>query len=117
MDLGAPVLDHDPDPDYSLIGGASFIRGVPGQPTLLLRFMPAGKAVPPFDRQWLALVLTSQIFLGAFLGIATQAFLAIVVSIIQARRRSCANGIIGRVAEASKPGAANSVRRCRAPHR
>jgi hypothetical protein len=32
-----------------------------------------------FDRQWLALVLTSQVFLGAFLGIAAQAFLAIVV--------------------------------------
>jgi hypothetical protein len=48
-------------------------------PTLLLRFMPAGKAIPPFDRQWLALVLTSQVFVGAFLGIAAQAFLAIVV--------------------------------------
>jgi hypothetical protein len=79
VDLGAPVLDHDPDPDYSLIGGASFIRGVPGQPTLLLRFMPAAKAVPPFDSQWLALVLTSQVFVGALLGIAAQAFLAIVV--------------------------------------
>jgi hypothetical protein len=62
-----------------MIGGASFIRGVPGLPSLLLRFMPAGKAVPPFDRQWLALVLTSQLFLGASLGIAAQAFLAIVV--------------------------------------
>jgi len=62
-----------------MIGVASFIRGVPGLPALLLRFMPAGKAVPPFDRQWLALVLTSQVFLGAFLGIAAQAFLAIVV--------------------------------------
>jgi hypothetical protein len=47
---------------------------VPGLPGL-----PAGKAVPPFDRQWLALVLTSQIFLGAFLGIAAQYVLAIVV--------------------------------------
>jgi hypothetical protein len=62
-----------------MIGGASFIRGVPGLPSLLLRFMPAGMAVPPFDRQWLALVLTSQVFVGAFLGIAAQAFLAIVV--------------------------------------
>jgi hypothetical protein len=35
--------------------------------------------VPPFERQWLALVLTSQVFLGALLGIAAQAFLAIVV--------------------------------------
>jgi hypothetical protein len=62
-----------------MIGGASFIRGVPGLPVLLLPSMPAGKAVPPFDRQWLALVLTSQVFLGAFLGIAAQAFLVIVV--------------------------------------
>jgi hypothetical protein len=62
-----------------MIGGASFVRGVPGPPALLLRFMPAGKAVPPFDRQWLALVLTSQVFVGAFLGIAAQAFLGIVV--------------------------------------
>jgi hypothetical protein len=55
-----------------MIGGASFIRGVPDLPTLLLRFMPACKAVPPFDRQWLAVF-------AAFLGIAAQAFLAIVV--------------------------------------
>jgi hypothetical protein len=63
----------------NMIGGASFIRGVPGLPALLLRFMPAGKAVAPFNRPWLALVLTSQVFLGAFLGIAAQAFLVIVV--------------------------------------
>ena len=51
--------------------------GVPGLPALLLRFMPAGKAVPSFDRQWLALVLTAQLFLGAGLGIAAQVFLAV----------------------------------------
>jgi hypothetical protein len=34
--------------------------------------MPAGKAVPTFDRTWLALVLTCQVFAGAFLGIAAQ---------------------------------------------
>jgi hypothetical protein len=62
-----------------MIGGASFLRGVPGLPSLLLRFMPAGKAVPPFDRQWIALVLTSQVFVGALLGIAAQAFLAVGV--------------------------------------
>jgi hypothetical protein len=38
--------------------------------------MPAGKAVPGFDRAWMALVLTGQIFVGSFLGIAAQAFLA-----------------------------------------
>jgi hypothetical protein len=62
-----------------MIGGASFLRGVPGLPSLLLRFMPAGKAVRPFDRQWIALVLTSQVFLGALLGVAAQAFLAVGV--------------------------------------
>lgn len=60
-----------------IIGGASFVRGVPGLPSLLLRFMPVGEAVPAFDRAWLALVLTVQGFTGAFLGIAAQALLVI----------------------------------------
>jgi hypothetical protein len=38
--------------------------------------MPTGKAVPAFDRTWLALV-TCQVFVGAFLGIAAQFVLAI----------------------------------------
>ena len=62
-----------------MIGGASLLRGIPGLPTPLLRFMPAGKAVPAFDRTWLALVLTCQVFLGAFLGIAAQFVLAVGV--------------------------------------
>ncbi len=62
-----------------MIGGASLLRGVPGLPVLLLRFMPASKAVPAFDRTWLALVLTCQVFVGAFLGIAAQFVLAIGV--------------------------------------
>jgi hypothetical protein len=41
--------------------------------------MPAGKAVRAFDRTWLAPVLTCQVFLGAFLGIAAQFVLAIGV--------------------------------------
>src|SRR5258706_16268915 len=41
--------------------------------------MPAGKAVPAFDRTWLALVLTIQVFAGAFLGIAAQFVLAVGV--------------------------------------
>jgi hypothetical protein len=45
--------------------------------SVLLGFLPAGKAVPPFDRAWLALVLTAQTFLGAGLGVAAQALLAI----------------------------------------
>jgi hypothetical protein len=62
-----------------MIGGVSFLRGIPGLPSLLLRFMPAGKAVPAFERTWLALVLTLQIFVGAGLGIAAQVVLAVGV--------------------------------------
>jgi hypothetical protein len=62
-----------------MIGGASLLRGIPGLPALLLRFMPVGKAVPAFDRTWLALVLTCQVFVGAFLGIAAQFVLAVGV--------------------------------------
>jgi hypothetical protein len=32
--------------------GASLLRGIPGLPALLLRFMPAAKAVPPLDREF-----------------------------------------------------------------
>jgi hypothetical protein len=39
-----------------MIGGASFVRGVPGVPALLLRSLPDGKGAAPFDRQWIALV-------------------------------------------------------------
>ncbi|MGH6812946.1 MAG: esterase/lipase family protein, partial [Methylocella sp.] len=52
-----------------MIGGTSLLRGIPGLASVLLRFMPAGKAPPAFERAWLALVLTGQIFAGAFLGI------------------------------------------------
>ena len=62
-----------------MIGGASLLRGIPGLPALLLRFMPASKAVPSFNRELLALVLTCQVFAGAFLGIAAQFLLAIGV--------------------------------------
>lgn len=62
-----------------IIGGASLLRGIPGLPKLLLSFMPAGKAVPAFDRHWIALVLTVQIFAGAILGVVAQAILAFVM--------------------------------------
>jgi hypothetical protein len=63
-----------------MIGGASLFRGIPGLPALLLRVIPADKAaMPMFDRAWLALVLTSQVFAGAFLGMAAQSVLAIGV--------------------------------------
>jgi len=63
-----------------MIGGASLFRGIPGLAALLLRVIPADKAAMPMsDRAWLALVLTCQVFAGAFLGMAAQALLAIGV--------------------------------------
>jgi hypothetical protein len=60
-----------------MIGGASLMRGVPGLPSLLLRFMPAGKAVPAFERGWISLVLTLQIVAGVILGLSLQLLLAL----------------------------------------
>src|SRR5262249_27427453 len=62
-----------------MIGGASLLRGGPGVPAVLLRFMPGGKAVPAFERNWVALVLSCQGVAGALLGVAAPAFLAIGV--------------------------------------
>jgi len=59
------------------IGGVAFVRGVPVLRSVLLGFLPAGKAVPPFDRAWIALVLTAQTLVGVGLGVAAQAVLAI----------------------------------------
>jgi hypothetical protein len=64
-----------------MIGGASLISGMPGLPSLLLRFMPEGKAVPAFDRTWLAITLTLQSFSGAILGVAAEAFLAVGLAV------------------------------------
>jgi hypothetical protein len=59
------------------IGGIAFLRGVPKLPSVVLYSLPAGKAVARFDRAWIALVLTGQTFLGACLGVAAQAVLAV----------------------------------------
>jgi hypothetical protein len=64
-----------------MIGGASLISGMPGLPSLLLQFMPEGKAVAAFDRTWLAITLTLQSFSGAILGIAAEAFLAVGLAV------------------------------------
>jgi hypothetical protein len=48
-----------------------------GLPSLLLRLIPEDKAVPAFDRTWLAVTLTLQTFSGAILGIAAEALLAV----------------------------------------
>ncbi len=60
-----------------VIGGASLLRGIPSLSNLLLRVMPEGKKIPPFERNWIAAVLTAQVAVGAVLGIAAQALLAI----------------------------------------
>jgi hypothetical protein len=62
-----------------VIGGTSLLRGLPGLPSVLLRFIPATGAVARFDRAWISLVLTSQVALGGALGIAAQAFLVVAI--------------------------------------
>ena len=61
------------------IGGMAFTRGIPWLARLLLQWIPEGKAVPEYKRQPAAIGLTIQMFAGAFLGIAAQAFLAWVL--------------------------------------
>ena len=58
------------------IGGMALSRGIPGLGRLLLHWIPEGKAVPEYKRQPAAIGLTVQMFAGAGLGIAAQAFLA-----------------------------------------
>jgi hypothetical protein len=57
----------------------STLRGVPGLPSLLLRFMPERGGVLKWDRAWIAGVLTAQVAMGAALGIAAQALLVVVI--------------------------------------
>jgi hypothetical protein len=58
------------------IGGMALTRGIPGVSGLLLDWIPEGREVPDYRRPLAALVITGQMFAGAFLGIAAQAFLA-----------------------------------------
>jgi hypothetical protein len=58
------------------IGGMAFTRGIPWLARLILNWIPEGKAVPEYKRQPAAIGLTVQMFAGAGLGIAAQAFLA-----------------------------------------
>jgi hypothetical protein len=63
-----------------MIGGASLARGIiPGIATLLLSKLPIGRAVPAFDRTWIATVLTIQTVGGGLLGIAVPVLLAWVI--------------------------------------
>jgi hypothetical protein len=58
------------------IGGMAFTRGIPGVGRLLLHWIPEGRDVPDYRRPLAAIGLTFQMFSGAVLGIAAQAFLA-----------------------------------------
>jgi hypothetical protein len=62
-----------------VIGGTSLVRGLPGAPTLLLRFMPERGNVVRHDRAWIATVLTAQVAAGGALGIVAQVFLVWVI--------------------------------------
>jgi hypothetical protein len=66
-----------------MIGGASLMRGIPWVTKLLLHLMPvqfpARGVVPPQNRQWIAVLLTAQVCVGAMIGIAAQVFLVYVV--------------------------------------
>jgi hypothetical protein len=44
-----------------------------------LRDMPDHRTPPTFERTWMTLLLTSQVFLGGLLGIAAQGFLVYIV--------------------------------------
>jgi hypothetical protein len=61
------------------IGGTALMRTAPGLPSLLLQYMPAGRAVPAFDRAWVAFALTGQVAMGIVMGILAQAFLAVIL--------------------------------------
>jgi hypothetical protein len=62
-----------------VIGGTSLVRGLPGVPSVLLRYIPERGGVLRWDRHWIATVLTAQIAAGAALGIAAQAFLVVAI--------------------------------------
>jgi hypothetical protein len=62
-----------------VIGGTSLVRGLPGVPSLLLRYIPERGGVLKWDRHWIATVLTAQVVAGAALGIAAQVFLVWVI--------------------------------------
>jgi hypothetical protein len=61
------------------IAGGSLLRGIPWITTLLLWNMPEHEPPPTFDRLWITLLLTLQLFIGGLLGIAAQGFLVYVV--------------------------------------
>jgi hypothetical protein len=67
------------------IGGMALTRGISGLPRLLLLWTPEGRDVPEYKRPFVAAGLTLQMFGGAVLGIAAQAFLVWGLSSISCR--------------------------------
>ena len=61
------------------IGGMVLTRGLPGWDRVLLLWTPESRDVPEYKRPFVAAGLTLQMFAGALLGIAAQAFLAWVL--------------------------------------
>jgi hypothetical protein len=62
-----------------MIGGASLVRGIPWVTKLLLYLMPERGMVPPQNRQFITVLLTAQVLVGAAIGVVAQVFLAYVV--------------------------------------
>ncbi|MGH6863585.1 MAG: hypothetical protein ACRECN_04835, partial [Methylocella sp.] len=58
------------------ISGMALTRGIPWLSRLLLQWIPEGRDEPDYERPLTAIGLTLQMFSGAFLGVAAQAFLA-----------------------------------------
>jgi len=55
-----------------MIGGCALMRGFPFLSPFLAKRMPAGAAVPAFERNWMALAMTGQILVGVILGLGVQ---------------------------------------------
>jgi hypothetical protein len=65
-----------------MIGSASLLRGVKWLRLRLLSRMPVHGAPAPYDRRWIAALLTVQVFAGWVLGIVTQLFIAYGVVVV-----------------------------------
>jgi hypothetical protein len=66
-----------------MIGGASLMRGVPVLSAWLRQRMPENEAIPKFEANVTALVLTGQSFVGMFLGMTTGVvMIAVVIGVI-----------------------------------
>lgn len=86
MTLGWQVLDQASaqlivrrEWQRALRGGVTlaFMSALAGVPALLLRYLPADRAVPAYDRAWIAPVLTLQVAGGIVIAFAAQALLAV----------------------------------------